>query len=211
MAIKDRLILARKDKGLSQAQLAELVGMTQPGIQRLEKGKVKSTTYIDIIAKALNVRTEWLQTGAGERELIQKPISSRPFPVLPLSEVKDWLTNPILTKTQRVIHMSISEKATGKNAFFVEIQGDAMVSTTNPEESYYNGHLAFIAPERPYKLGDGILIEHKNSLKLRKLSSDGTEKVLEALNPKYENIELEEAQILGVVLWTQRNRVDDLE
>jgi HTH-type transcriptional regulator/antitoxin HipB len=49
----------RIQRGLTQAQLAEMVGTRQPSIARLENGtSVPSLSFLDRIAKALDVRVE---------------------------------------------------------------------------------------------------------------------------------------------------------
>lgn len=54
-----QLIRARSAAGLTQAELAELVGMKQPNIARLEGGTYKpSVATLQRLAEALNVRFE---------------------------------------------------------------------------------------------------------------------------------------------------------
>ena len=49
----------RIQRGLTQAQLAEMVGTRQPSIARLENGSsVPSLSFLDRIAKALDTRIE---------------------------------------------------------------------------------------------------------------------------------------------------------
>jgi HTH-type transcriptional regulator/antitoxin HipB len=49
----------RIQRGLTQAQLAEMVGTRQPSIARLENGtSVPSLSFLNRIAKALNARIE---------------------------------------------------------------------------------------------------------------------------------------------------------
>ncbi|MDR0575526.1 MAG: helix-turn-helix domain-containing protein [Tannerella sp.] len=52
----------RKEKGLSTYQLAELTGLRQPHISRLEKGKMNmSIDTLNKIAAALGVTVEFLE------------------------------------------------------------------------------------------------------------------------------------------------------
>lgn len=64
--LAERLKLARKEKGLSQKALGELIGVSQAAIQKIEVGKAKETTKILDLANALEVRPEWLSSGTGE-------------------------------------------------------------------------------------------------------------------------------------------------
>ena len=53
-----QMITLRRRKGLSQQQLAELVGTHQPSISRLEAGHIGSITFLLKIADALDASIE---------------------------------------------------------------------------------------------------------------------------------------------------------
>lgn len=59
----ERLRESRKNKGLSQKALGEMVGVSQAAIQKLEKGIATSSSYTSQIAAALGVPSIWLATG----------------------------------------------------------------------------------------------------------------------------------------------------
>jgi transcriptional regulator with XRE-family HTH domain len=61
-----RLIWAREQKGLTQASLAKLSGVTQSTIGNLESGIRASARRIVDIAAALDVNPAWLANGQGE-------------------------------------------------------------------------------------------------------------------------------------------------
>ncbi|WP_071608772.1 XRE family transcriptional regulator [Entomohabitans teleogrylli] len=63
--LADRLNHAMQSAGISQSQLAELVGLSQPAIQKMTSGKASSSRKIVQIASALGVRPEWLSNGTG--------------------------------------------------------------------------------------------------------------------------------------------------
>ncbi|HDU3553372.1 TPA: helix-turn-helix domain-containing protein [Klebsiella quasipneumoniae subsp. similipneumoniae] len=63
--IAERLELAMKEGGMTQAQLAEAAGVAQPTIFKILSGKTNKSSYIVQIAKALNVRPEWLDMNEG--------------------------------------------------------------------------------------------------------------------------------------------------
>ncbi|MFT4463635.1 MAG: XRE family transcriptional regulator [Sodalis sp. (in: enterobacteria)] len=70
----DRLNLAMKEGGYTQASLGEAVGMAQPSVWKLTSGKSNSTRKLIEISRVLNVRPEWLATGRGVmRETDLKP------------------------------------------------------------------------------------------------------------------------------------------
>ncbi|MEN7470982.1 XRE family transcriptional regulator [Providencia stuartii] len=61
----ERLNLAMKMRGFTQAELGEAVGMAQPSVWKLTSGKAQSSRKAVEIAKALNVDPVWLTTGEG--------------------------------------------------------------------------------------------------------------------------------------------------
>ncbi len=66
MNLSDRIKAARKRAGLTQQQLAELVGVAQTAISQLESGKAQRSTYIAEIAYACRVSSKWLALGEGD-------------------------------------------------------------------------------------------------------------------------------------------------
>jgi transcriptional regulator with XRE-family HTH domain len=68
MSIGQRIKHARKQIGISQAELAQKVGIKQPTLSDLENDMSKGTTKLASIAKVLRVRPYWLETGKGPSE-----------------------------------------------------------------------------------------------------------------------------------------------
>lgn len=66
--IPDRLEKARSDKGYSRPELGRLVGTNGQTIEKIEKGENKSSAYLLLISKQLNVSPEWL-TGLIDKEV----------------------------------------------------------------------------------------------------------------------------------------------
>ena len=60
-----RLKAARTQCGVTQGRLAELVGLNQSDISKLERGSMRSTTAIARLAHALGTDAEWLELGDG--------------------------------------------------------------------------------------------------------------------------------------------------
>lgn len=67
MSIGHRIKEARSALGMSQAQLAKRVGVSQGTIGHIEAGRNDTSKHLVVIAAALGVRAEWLQTGRGQR------------------------------------------------------------------------------------------------------------------------------------------------
>ena len=65
MELKDRLKLARKNAGITQAKVAEAItGLSQPAYSELERGVSKSTSKIVELASLYKVNPEWLSSFA---------------------------------------------------------------------------------------------------------------------------------------------------
>lgn len=81
--LAERLTWAREQKGLTQAALAKLGGVTQSTIGNLESGLRQSARRIIDIATALDVDPMWLANGEGE-----------PKVAVPTSNVSDTASAP---------------------------------------------------------------------------------------------------------------------
>lgn len=60
-----RLRFLRKERGLSQEELAELSGVEQSLLSKLERGVIQRTTGLVALANALRCRPTWLDSGDG--------------------------------------------------------------------------------------------------------------------------------------------------
>ncbi|MBJ8730886.1 helix-turn-helix transcriptional regulator [Citrobacter freundii] len=74
----DRLNAAMNAAGISQGQLAEKVGVSQPAIQKMTSGKTNGSRKMVELAHALNVRPEWLSSGTGPMHNEDRKDSSIP-------------------------------------------------------------------------------------------------------------------------------------
>ena len=63
--LAQRLKVSREKRGLTQGKLAQLAGMKQPDISKIEQGLIQQTTGIARLAASLHVPVSWLETGAG--------------------------------------------------------------------------------------------------------------------------------------------------
>jgi len=62
-----RIALARKNKGLSQTQLASVLGVSRGACGQWERGiTVPSVVNLSKLAWHLDIRFEWIATGRGE-------------------------------------------------------------------------------------------------------------------------------------------------
>lgn len=82
--IGHRVRQAREAAGLSQVQLAELVGIKQQTIDNLERGKAAGSKHVVDFARVLNQDAEWLQNGKGQMRTGKA--APRPREILPVLE-----------------------------------------------------------------------------------------------------------------------------
>lgn len=65
--MRDRIKAVRKDKKLSQAKFAEVLGISTQNVINWENGRNNpSDSAIKLICKEFNVNPLWLETGEGE-------------------------------------------------------------------------------------------------------------------------------------------------
>ncbi|TGY50809.1 MULTISPECIES: XRE family transcriptional regulator [Rodentibacter] len=74
--LADRLATLMAEKGLSQAELARMIGIKQPSVFKILSGQTLNPKNIVEIATALGVNVHWLKTGEGEREVNDKVITA---------------------------------------------------------------------------------------------------------------------------------------
>lgn len=81
----DRINWAVQASGLSQHQLAEIVKISQPAIQKLVSGKSSTSRKIVEIATALNVDLLWLTQGVGKPDVGKNQANAKI-----LGTIDDW-------------------------------------------------------------------------------------------------------------------------
>lgn len=84
----DRLNHAMHLAQMTNARLAEAVGMSQPSIWKLVSGRAVTTRKLVEIANALNVRPEWLSTGQGPMQ--SEHLSRKPTKESEVPPESDW-------------------------------------------------------------------------------------------------------------------------
>lgn len=162
----------RELRGLSQARLADLIGTSQPQIDRLEKGQRKLTTdWMARIAAALNCKQSDLLVESAGKLATNAPISKsnvrnvvrelpdfqqlpKDVPVYGTAEcgdgafymnegqVVDWVRRP-----------PGIERARG--VFGIYLHGSSM------EPAWHSGDLVFLDPNRPPQVGRYVVLELK--------------------------------------------------
>lgn len=112
--IKDRLREARRNKGLSQAGLSKLLGVSQAAIAAIESGRNKRPTNLASIAKALDVSPYWLETGKEDNEVISN--------ATPLGKIDEWDSNTPLSEDDCEAPLYKDIKLSAGNGFADDIE-----------------------------------------------------------------------------------------
>ncbi|MDR8077826.1 LexA family transcriptional regulator [Burkholderia cenocepacia] len=78
-SLADRLKEARADGDLSQEDLARMSGVSQSTIAHIESGRNKGSKHLLTLARALNVRPEWLELGREPKRSLKDSDGARPI------------------------------------------------------------------------------------------------------------------------------------
>lgn len=204
MDIAARLKRLRKEKGLTQADLAELANTTQQTIQRIESRQSKGKRVVEQVAKALEVSPSWLLFG--EKKDVPSKISSPQFRQIP---VLSWISAGNGISTEHYDINDISEYVSvpmclcGPKSYALIIKGDSMECNSPGKKSFLTGEKIVIDPEKmPYSSCFVVaLINSQSEAVFKQYFEDGPKHYLKPLNPDYPIVEMtEEMRIIGVVV-----------
>ena len=181
MNFSERLKKARAYSGLSQRALSEVVGMSQPGYQKLENGAVGSK-FAAQIALACGVSPEWLVTGKGAMITLKTETNAGPGP-----DIKGWY--PILGSVpcgspQEIVERAKSDpntqwapspKVVPDSCFYLRASGNSMSPTLN------DGDIVLIDPEAQPMHRDIVVVRNgDNEATMKRLVRDGEDWLLAA-------------------------------
>lgn len=126
--VGERVKQAREERGWSQKQLADAVGLKQPTIAALEGPKSDGSKHVVEIAIALGVRPQWLALGQ-----MPKRLGDDPGDVVSVSPAKlaDSISVALSTLAQRSI-----ASAEWTNVLVAAVQNvlqPAQIGRTNPD------------------------------------------------------------------------------
>lgn len=198
----DRLQKAMVDAGLTQAELAMKVGVSQPAIWRLVAGKTNTTRKLVEIANALGVSPEWLSTGKNNVPHRQGYV----IETMPDREVKDNAgifrvevldlsvsAGPgtfMLSEYVEVLHAIEFTTEHAKSLFgnrsedvvkVMTVNGDSMASTFN------SGDRVFVDISVRHFLTDGVYVfVFGKTFHLKRLQMQGNRLAVLSDNPAYE-------------------------
>lgn len=209
----ERLKEARNATGMSQAQLAKKIGISQATIGDIERGRNQGSTYLLDIAKALSVNPTWLETGKGRKEAGLDHLSANGYnidgsnvssstvqlrgkvPVISLVAAGNWseaVDNFAPGQADEWVATTIPIK---QHTYALRVQGDSM------EPKFLDGAIIIVEPEEEARNGSYVIVRQNSSeATFKQLVIDGTQTYLKPLNSRYPIMLMQpDAVICGVV------------
>lgn len=214
MALGHRVKLAREQKGLSQAQLAEKSGMSQSAIHLLEKRDSDSSKFLYELSIALDVSTEWLRTGyptikenitTNNVSLVPEELLEKKYevPLLTWVSAGAWLQNHGSFTKDDAINWLPCPVSHSKMTFALRVEGDSMTSPYPNDKSYPDGTVIYVDPEKSIFNGCRVVafLTTQHAYTFKRFVEDFGRKYLKPLNPSYETILItDDVEIVGVVI-----------
>lgn len=184
----ERVKKRRKELGLTQAELGELVGLKKAQISNIETGKRSTPSKnSQLFAKALQTSVAYLMGESDEPsvdpELLPVPgyPQSRPIPVISwvmagkFAEAVDCWPEGVSGEDEPVF----SRRHLSPRAFALRVVGESM------ETRYKEGDIIVVDPEIEVSTGDPCVAKVAGEVTFKIYYENGTEIRLKALNPKY--------------------------
>lgn len=173
MNLGERIRYARERAGLSQAALAQVVGIKQQSLSALESGRTQTTSKIVELAFSLNVPVVWLAQGRGEptTHLGDADGHGEPLWVMDVVDESDPDT-PIPQSGQVVAYSDAWLAAEGIDPGWVRawtMQGDAMEPTLQDADS-----VAVNTADTTIVDGRIYAIQFDDAVRLRRLRQGAT-------------------------------------
>lgn len=161
--LAQRLAAARAARDLRQVKLAELAGMKQADISKIETGRILRTTGIGRLASVLGVPPMWLERGVGDpppwlldssdddgMTAAPKPPQIGGVELLNVSESRD-IINPTITSWELLLSRTLPDR------FALVVRDDAM-PPMRP------GDRATFSKDRAPVPGDRVLLADRDNL-----------------------------------------------
>ena len=208
MSLAERVKQRRKLLELSQASLAELVGVAQQSIFKIESGVTTKPRNIIALAKSLECDPSWLLTGKGFSNPEQGLTSSantiipllKRVPLISNVQAGDW-KNVQLNLAEEEFEWQFTPAKVSDDAFALRVTGNSM---TNPfgSPSIPDGSIVIVEPCSCPDSGKIVVatLNDEPQATIKKLEIDGPNKFLVPLNPNYQPIPINgNCRIVGYV------------
>lgn len=193
--LSERLTSLMNEKGISQAELARLIGIKQPSVFKILNGETRNPKKILEIATALNVDPHWLKTGEGDPDpsyrIVEVSEPQNPNTVrIDILDVEASAGNgAYLSPTEQGLlsqefdltffHQQFG-RADAKHLKLITVKGDSMAPTLE------SGDLLYVDISENYFAADGLYVfTFDGQTFIKRLQKVGKEMLVISDNPTY--------------------------
>ena len=193
--LSERLTALMAEKGLSQAELARMIGVKQPSIFKILSGQTLNPKNILEIATALNVDPHWLKTGEGDPDpsyrIVEVSEPQNPNTVrIDILDVEASAGNgAYLSPTEQgllsqefnlTFFRQQFGRADAKYLKLITVKGDSMAPTLE------SGDLLYVDISENYFAADGLYVfTFDGQTFVKRLQKVGKEMLVISDNPTY--------------------------
>ena len=193
--LSERLTSLMYEKGISQAELARLIGIKQPSVFKILSGETRNPKKILEIATALNVDPHWLKTGEGDPDpsyrIVEVSEPQNPNTVrIDILDVEASAGNgAYLSPTEQGLLSQEFDltffrqqfgRADAKHLKLITVKGDSMAPTLE------SGDLLYVDISENYFAADGLYVfTFDGQTFIKRLQKVGKEMLVISDNPTY--------------------------
>lgn len=193
--LSERLTSLMYEKGISQAELARLIGIKQPSVFKILSGETRNPKKILEIATALNVDPHWLKTGEGDPDpsyrIVEVSEPQNPNTVrIDILDVEASAGNgAYLSPTEQGLLSQEFDltffrqqfgRADAKHLKLITVKGDSMAPTLE------SGDLLYVDISENYFSADGLYVfTFDGQTFIKRLQKVGKEMLVISDNPTY--------------------------
>ncbi|MBP0998444.1 LexA family transcriptional regulator [Serratia fonticola] len=206
----------KKDLGLSQETLAELMGMGQSGVAQLLNGSnAINATHAAQFAKILGVKVDEFSPSLASEiaemyEAVVQDGTAVPrfsYPLLSDVQAGSFASVGSFREADAKVWVETTRKAS-RDAFWLEVSGHSMTAPPGSKPSFPEGMLILVDPMEDVEPGDYCVagIYGDTEVTFKKFVREDGKPWLEPLNPnpRYQSLECDEnCRIIGKVVKAQ--------
>ena len=193
--LSERLTSLMNEKGISQAELARLIGIKQPSVFKILSGETRNPKKILEIATALNVDPHWLKTGEGDPDPsyriveVSEPQNPNTVRIDSLDVEASAGNGAYLSPTEQGLLSQEFDltffrqqfgRADAKHLKLITVKGDSMAPTLE------SGDLLYVDISENYFAADGLYVfTFDGQTFIKRLQKVGKEMLVISDNPTY--------------------------